>query len=140
MEGYERKAWGWTKPVVVKDVFQEHNLVVEAGGYCSVHWHEHRANKFIVHSGRIAVVVFNGWTWKRRVLTSGDIMNVPSKVVHRFEVYQDGKVTEEYWPDRSETTISTDDIVRIVVGGKLDVNPTINAFDEIIHQHIRASL
>lgn len=137
MTAFQEKAWGRTRCTICKDVFQEHELEVMAGGYCSIHYHENRANRFIVESGKIGVVVFRGWTWKRFILSAGDTMDIPSHVTHRFEVYSDGRVFEEYWPDRGANQISTADIQRIVVGDMLRVSPTVMEFDKIIEQHIQ---
>ena len=120
MSEWQNKAWGQTRCTIERPEYQEHELKVKAGGYCSVHYHERRANSFEVLEGVIAVCVFRGWTWQRRFLSSGsERFVVPSQVVHRFEVFLGGRVIEAYWPDRGDKEIRTDDIVRLDEGGRI---------------------
>lgn len=115
---WERKAWGWTRLAVQSEVYQRHELVVEAGGYCSRHYHMDRANHFRVLSGLLTVEVW--WDERRKVthtLRAGQTLDIPSLVQHRFTVLEPGRVIEEYWADRGGT-VRSDDIVRLDTGGK----------------------
>jgi mannose-6-phosphate isomerase-like protein (cupin superfamily) len=126
-ETWVTKCWGSTRCIYESSQFSGHELQVKAGGYCSVHYHEQRANRFIVDSGVIAVVEFYAWWAKRRILTSGKTHDVPSLVPHQFQVLQDGKIREEYWADRGGT-VTQDDIVRLIDG---DVIGNIEDFPEL---------
>lgn len=126
------KAWGRTRPIYDSDVFCGHELDVEQGGYSSVHYHQHRANKFIVDSGVIAVVVFWGWRSESVMLTKGQDFTLPSLVVHQFQVYQSGRVREEYWADRGGK-VSQQDIIRLSEGGKVsDIEELKTLTDNLI--------
>ena len=117
---WELKCWGRTRCLTERPHYQLHELQVIAG-FCSIHYHRKRANRFIVASGSIAV---RQWFWKNElpdhILVAGDELDVPSLVVHQFRVIKPGTVYEEYWPDRGEV-IHTSDIVRLQVGGLRDV-------------------
>ena len=114
---WQTKVWGRTRCTVESPVFLRHELEVEKGGYCSVHYHNSRANRFHVLSGQVAVVQFFGWTTKRTILgadarTLENTCYVSSRVPHMFQVIESGKVIEDYWPDRGGNA-SNDDIVRL---------------------------
>lgn len=115
----ERKAWGEVRHVFDSPACAVSVLHVEAGGYCSRHWHRERVNRFIVATGSIDVVEYadggEGSERERRRLRPGDVHDVPAGVVHRFEVVEPGIVVEVYWPSAS---VRLDDIVRLDVGGR----------------------
>lgn len=112
---WEKKVWGRTRCLIKRPHYQLHQLEVEAG-FCSVHYHKQRANRFIVESGCIVVRHYFGEQSDNYCLSAGQEHDVPSLVVHRFRVIEPGTVFEEYWPDRGGE-IETDDIVRIRLGG-----------------------
>ena len=112
------KIWGQTRCVFASEYFQRHELRVIKGGFCSVHYHRGRANRFHVLSGQIQVIEW--FSDRKTVHTLGpdNVLDVPSLVVHQFKVLEDGELVEEYWPDRvGSPTISTSDIVRLSPGG-----------------------
>ncbi len=37
------KAWGRTRELVDSEFYSKHELEVHVGGYCSIHYHRHRA-------------------------------------------------------------------------------------------------
>lgn len=114
----QTKAWG-----TVRHAFDSPNcavsvLHVEAGGYCSRHFHRERINRFLVVSGAIDVVrwTVDGRTeTERERLTPGDITDVPAGIVHSFEVIEPGIVVEVYAP---AGMVRQDDIVRLKLGGR----------------------
>lgn len=115
------KVWGKTRCVYESSQFSGHWLVVKAGGYSSVHYHCDRANRFIVDSGKIAVVEFYAWRIKRQILRKGQQLDIPSLVPHQFQVLEDGIIREEYWADRGGE-VEHDDIVRLCKGGMVDTS------------------
>ncbi len=119
MSEWNSKVWGHTRCVYESDVFSGHELEVEQGGYCSVHYHLERANRFIVESGVIAVIVFYAWKTQQHMVTKGKSFDVPSQVVHQFQVYQSGRIREDYWADRGGR-VRKNDIVRLAEGGMVD--------------------
>lgn len=115
---WEQKVWGKTRCVYDSDVFSGHQLIVDQGGYCSVHYHQQRANRFIVESGKIGVVIYRAWDISVEILDAGERFDVPSLIVHQFLVYESGVVREDYWADRGGV-VSKEDIVRLRVGAKV---------------------
>jgi mannose-6-phosphate isomerase-like protein (cupin superfamily) len=131
MEDWQDKVWGRTRIIVKSDMFQRHQLEVNARSFCSVHWHEHRSNKFIVVSGVIRIVEFYAWTHVVHVLTADMEYDVPSLVPHQFQVAESGKMFEDYWPDRDNTVVDNRDIVRLYTGNILDDGET---FDQLLER------
>ncbi len=115
------KVWGLTRELVDSPFYSNHELKVEAGGYCSLHYHHHRANKFEVISASIEVIEMFGPFIKRTKLGPENTYEVPSLVPHMFIVHQSGILFEQYYSDRGGA-VKRDDIVRLIEGGKLNVN------------------
>lgn len=115
---WQEKVWGRTRIEAESPFYQLHRLEVIEGGFCSIHYHEHRANRFRVLSGEIEVIEWFADITKAVRLTAGNIHDVPSLVVHQFRVLRSGEVIEEYWPDRlGQHSVETSDIIRITEGG-----------------------
>jgi len=131
MTDWQGKFWGRTRCVCDTDLYSQHELELKAGGYCSIHYHESRANRFFIHSGRIAVVTFHAWAIDRKILTSGNALDVRAGVVHQFQVLEDGEMVEEYYPDGGP--VRNDDIVRLCQGG---VNK-VEFLDDLAHRLMR---
>lgn len=113
---WEDKDWGRTREVVSSPFYSKHELEVVAGGFCSIHYHRERANRFIITKGVIEIVEFFGPRYSRYQLGPDNTYDVPSLVPHMFIVHKDGTMIEEYYPDRGgEVRIS--DIVRLIEGG-----------------------
>jgi mannose-6-phosphate isomerase-like protein (cupin superfamily) len=112
---WQDKCWGRTRCLIERPHYQLHQLEVEEG-YCSIHYHRDRANRFIVESGEILVTKFFHVHEEYHRVLPGHHFDVPSLVVHQFTVIKPGEVFEEYFPDRGGT-IRTTDIVRLTVGG-----------------------
>jgi hypothetical protein len=115
------KVWGRTKELVDSPFYSCHELEIVAGGYCSMHFHRHRANRFTVTSGLVEIVEFFGPFVIRTHLGPGNTYDVASLVPHMFIVHKSGAMFEEYFSDRGGQ-VRRDDIVRLVEGGKLDVS------------------
>lgn len=123
------KVWGRTRCLVSSEFYSAHLLDTNAGCYCSAHFHRERANRFICVSGRIAVVEWMPSGTVRTVLSADMTYDVPSLVLHQFQVLESGLVVEEYWPDRGGT-VRDDDIVRLSTGGTLEKDETWQAVTE----------
>ena len=114
----EEKIWGTTRVIFSAQRYSKHYLVVKANSYCSLHYHENRANDFELIKGKVEVISFYGPQIKKNVLTSGNKLTIPSLVPHIFFAHEDSIMTEEYHGDRGHNTIHESDIVRIMNGGK----------------------
>ena len=115
---WEDKIWGKTRHLFCSPHAAMSHLVVEKGSWCSKHTHKERANIFICLSALIEV---EEWELNGDVLVTllepGDSYTVPSGVLHRFRVLEDGEVIEIYYPDRGGE-VSIFDIDREEVGGR----------------------
>jgi len=115
------KVWGRTKSLVNTIFYSKHMLETETGGYCSLHYHTARANRFRLISGSVQIVALYGPVVSRVMLSDeGEWADVPSFVPHMFIVYEGGEMLEEYFPDRGGH-VRDSDIVRMFEGGKLPV-------------------
>ncbi len=114
------KVWGRTRELVDSQFYSNHELEIVAGGYCSLHFHRHRANRFIIVSGLVEIVEFFGPFIVRTELGPENTYDVASLVPHMFIVHKSGAMFEEYFSDRGGP-VRRDDIVRLIEGGKLDV-------------------
>lgn len=113
---FSTKVWGCTREIVSSPYYSKHELVLTSGGYCSIHYHHHRANRFKVIDGKVNIVSFYGPTYSCDRLSRGQECEVPSLVPHMFIVEASGLMFEEYYPDRGGT-VRDDDIVRLTEGG-----------------------
>lgn len=116
----QQKVWGATVELVDSPFYSKHQLEVIPGGYCSLHYHQDRANRFIVVSGEIEVIEFFGPLIRRKRLGPENVYDVPSLVPHLFAVYRAGTVYEEYYPDRGGV-VRRDDIIRLVEGNRVEL-------------------
>lgn len=112
---WERKVWGWTAPVVETVRFSLHFLHGEAGGYCSIHRHRERTNRFYIRSG--AIIVRTWGPHSEVILEAGEALDVAAGILHQFEVLETASLWEAYLPARPGATVSADDIERLVEGG-----------------------
>lgn len=119
MSEWTDKCWGKTREVVDSPFYSKHELQLLAGGYCSIHYHLARANRFIIQTGTVEIVEFFGPKFNRLLLGPDNTYDVASLVPHMFIVHKDGTMLEEYFPDRGGIVDRTD-IVRLIEGGKVD--------------------
>ena len=125
ISSFEDKVWGKTRCDCFCEYYSHHTLRLEAGGVCSVHYHQHRMNKFKVQSGRVAIVELFGWMPRRTLLGPGEEYSVPSLVPHQFQALSNGQMIEEYYPDRGGK-IALDDIVRLTEGFKTNLQDLLH--------------
>lgn len=119
MSDWVDKCWGKTRELVDSPFYSKHELELEIGGYCSLHYHRHRANRFHVVSAQVVVVELYAVDAVRTMLGPDNKYDVPSLVPHLFLVYKPGVMIEEYFSDRGGP-VERDDIIRIFEGGKVD--------------------
>lgn len=119
---WEEKVWGRVQHVFVDEHAAVSELEVVEGFRCSIHFHHHRINQFVVTEGKIEVVEFSNQVLvsRRKMLDPGDIYIVTTGVWHYFRVLESGRVIENYWSDGSGP-VSIDDIERFDTGGKDDL-------------------
>tara|TARA_R100000005_G_C4985365_1_gene193851 strand:+ start:1111 stop:1551 length:441 start_codon:yes stop_codon:yes gene_type:complete len=120
---HEKKCWGEVVHMFCDQGAAVSHLKVKRGTRCSRHYHEDRANAFYVISGKVVIEEWDTTITNYdpslktlKILNAGDHYTVPSTVIHRFRVLEDGEMVEVYWPDRGGTC-RADDICRLDVGG-----------------------
>ena len=114
---WETKAWGRTRPTdSAPGLFSNHELEILAGGFCSLHYHEQRANQFYIIEGTLRIVEVYGWDVRVRTLRNGDRYTIPSLVTHQFQAITAVKCEERYFADRNGIVVDTD-IIRLTIGG-----------------------
>jgi len=118
---WTNKVWGKTRELIDTPFYSKHELQLIAKTYCSLHYHQHRANKFLVVSGQVEIIEMYGPHVVRTLLGPDNTHDVPSLVTHMFVVHKAGSMIEEYYGDRGGQVLC-DDIIRIVEGGKMDVS------------------
>lgn len=130
---WQDKIWGRTREIIATEYYSKHELLLSAGGYCSLHYHRHRANKFTLLAGKVEIVEFYGPSHSITTLTPGMIYCVPSCVAHMFIVYKDGEMIEEYYSDRGGI-VDNSDIIRLSEGGFEAINLLSGILTKTIEQ------
>lgn len=115
---WTNKCWGKTRELIGSELYSRYELELIAGGYCSIHYHRSRANRFLVVSGAVQIVEFFGSQMHKRMLGPDNSYDVASLVPHMFIVYRPGLMIEEYYPDRGGV-VDRGDIVRLAEGGRV---------------------
>jgi mannose-6-phosphate isomerase-like protein (cupin superfamily) len=111
----ENKIWGETALIWMGNNSEVHRIKVDAGGYCSKHYHKTKFNLFFVESGELVIDVWNdNGIVDKTVLKDGESTAVPPGVFHKFTATKDTQALEVYW-----VHLKTDDIVREDTGGKI---------------------
>lgn len=116
----ENKCWGTTEELQRTDAFSLHRCFVQRGGYCSMHYHQHRDNLFVVDTATIAVIELVDQERRTTIVPPRGNYNVKAGVPHRFVVLESGLLWEAYWPTAPSSPFSVDDIVRFDSGGAVD--------------------
>lgn len=98
---YQKKNWGKSACLGVFNGVKVWQGVIEKGGKCSVHHHEHDFNQIIVVSGKLRINYFHEDDLivpdSIRDLAPGERVTIDPRVIHQFEVLEDGIIMELYW-------------------------------------------
>ena len=78
MQKPEQKIWGQTQELYRDDMISVHRITVDAGGFCSLHYHAERNNLFHVHRGFMAVLYVKNDRVQTQLLRAGDQFTVPA--------------------------------------------------------------
>lgn len=109
------KPWGKAYPIDDGPYHEVLLLEIHPGGYCSIHEHATKLNKFVVVSGELIVTWWHEGQERRAVLTTLETITLPCGTRHRFEAITDCLVIETYYP---RFGAGENDIVRWELGGK----------------------
>lgn len=121
MTQWTKKVWGKTRELIDTPFYSKHELQLISGTYCSLHYHQHRANRFLVISGQVEIIEMYGPRIVRTLLGPDNMYDIPSLVTHMFAVHKAGSMIEEYFGDRGGK-VQRDDIIRIVEGGRMNIS------------------
>lgn len=124
MNEWANKFWGETREIIHTPYYAKHELKLIKGGYCSLHYHRQRANRFIVKSGKVEIITWFGPIYQSQIIGPDNTIVVASLVAHLFFVHADSEMDEEYYPDRGGE-VTRDDIVRLMEGGNIEEGKSI---------------
>ena len=117
-----RKPWGVTEPLIREPHLHADRILVNAGGYCSIHRHARKANVFHVLAGSLVVIqlaCLNASAYQR-TLCAGQSRAVEAGVWHQFWCYTACVAIEVYLPPEPSIIVDVEDIERhsaCLVGG-----------------------
>lgn len=106
------KVWGRTYALFNQNNVEVHYIEAAKGGYCSIHKHATKYNKFIVIKGKLSVSVWHGSMEDITILNAGEEITVPPGLLHKFYAQENTDALEIYW-----TELRAEDIERTTVGG-----------------------
>lgn len=107
------KIWGDTEDVFSNGIISVHFLNVKKGGYCSIHLHKQKTNKFYVIKGELELSVWQDKnTCDKTILRDGQSTTIPFGVWHQFKGLTSTQCIEIY-----EVKFSEADIYRRTQGG-----------------------
>lgn len=110
----QSKFWGTTQCIYSGPYSEDHFLIINSGGYCSKHCHEHKWNRFFLISGRLKVIIYReDGKEDSTILEPGHFTDVPPGAYHKFEALEECYCLEVYWVDN----IDIHDIERVSTGG-----------------------
>lgn len=110
----EHKPWGTTRLLHADENLQVAQIVVHKAGYCSLHYHCHKCNLFVLVSGALWVWTASA-TWRLEERGRREC-HVPPRVRHRF-VSPAGCTALEVYIAEAGFALEIDDIVRLDSGG-----------------------
>lgn len=117
----KEKLWGWSEALVVSPAGEVHRIDINAGGYCSIHYHRTKHNVFVLMHGAIDIYEWVGGadtngdpSRVHHLVNPGDSYAVPPGVLHQFRALKQSRAIEVYWPD----PLGAEDIVRFTEGGQ----------------------
>jgi mannose-6-phosphate isomerase-like protein (cupin superfamily) len=120
------KAWGLTERMVATDRMQVEYILVEPGGFCSVHYHNDKDNLFVGLTGCLTV----RWGWREgyhlgpcpmiESLTGvSSPVFIPAGVIHQFENTGQVRATAiEVYRPKPGLRLELGDIERFTSGGR----------------------
>lgn len=107
------KYWGETTKIYTGENCEVHYLNIKAGGFCSIHLHQTKWNRFYVISGTLKISIFRDGDKEEVYLSDGEITDIPPGVQHQFFAPNNCRCLEVYWTD----ALDPNDITRFSVGG-----------------------
>lgn len=115
----QKKTWGWSTRVLINEMLQVEHILVQPGGYSSVHLHEDKVNQFIVKRGTLLVNYFDEQLENdgQDTLHCGDSVAISVGRRHQFVAMSEVEGYEVYWTTNDAKKVEADDIVRFSENG-----------------------
>lgn len=112
----DHKPWGVSELLVREPSFEFYRLTIKAGGYCSIHFHQHKLQYLFVVTGKLRLKTFTtaGRVAEERDCGTGDCVICDLDIRHQFEAITDCVAYEVY---QSQDQLDAEDIVRLSEGG-----------------------
>ena len=131
----QNKIWGQTTNIFQTATAEVYRIVGTKGGYCSVHHHAHKFNKFFIERGQMTVRVWDQHgKVQEHILNTYDSLIIPPGVKHQFCVTHDDTVAYEiYWVE-----LHPEDITRESEGGLHDAESAFNAMPAWKQEYLRS--
>jgi mannose-6-phosphate isomerase-like protein (cupin superfamily) len=111
------KLWGHTRPLFCKNNVEVHDITIVKGGYCSMHKHHSKFNRFVVRRGKLKVTIRKNYGHDIlddvTILLAGESCTVNPGDYHMFEALEETEALEIYW-----VTLNESDIERLTHGGR----------------------
>jgi len=104
------KIWGERRRIIKNDLVEVDHLIIKKDGFCSVHSHKHKSNKFYIISGKCIIKSEYGEV----VLNANEYFDVHPPLKHQFIALEDTIMVEVAY-----IKIDPEDINRIKQGGKI---------------------
>lgn len=106
------KPWGYELRFARTDRFAGKVLFIKAGSQLSLQYHEHKEEAFLVHEGRLELVLGRGADERVERLGPGDSWHITPRTVHRFRAVSDCLLFEVSTPELEDVVRLEDDFGR----------------------------
>jgi mannose-6-phosphate isomerase-like protein (cupin superfamily) len=118
-----KKPWGSTVPLLESSAHRYERIIVNQGGFSSVHYHAEQYNWFQMQTGSIGVYWFGETPYDSapperhyQILRAGEHLIIPPGIWHQFVVLESGVGHEFYWTGGS--LCRAEDIIRATENGE----------------------
>jgi quercetin dioxygenase-like cupin family protein len=113
----EKKAWGEKHNIFYNHAIAVDRLHIRKGGYCSLHSHEFKYNRFYVETGKLLIRMAINNDIKNFIVGPGDecpykIFDVPPGRIHQFQALE-----ETICIEMAYAKVVENDIKRLNEGG-----------------------
>jgi uncharacterized cupin superfamily protein len=127
----EYKIWGCKTRIFSNKQIEVDYLVLKNNTCCSWHKHKNKINLFYLIDGIVIIKTEN----KKVRLIGQDFYEVKAKTLHQFIAKKSSTMIEIAYVEKG--TINSDDIIRLVQGGKF-INNKFFTEDELKNKKVRS--
>jgi len=106
------KPWGYELRFACTDRYAGKLIFITAGHQLSLQYHENKDEAFLVHEGRLELVLGHGADQRVEALGPGEARRIPPGTVHRFRAVTDCTLFEVSTPELDDVVRLEDDFGR----------------------------